>query len=84
MVARTGSWVSGALSMAQRNMAFGRLSKTTPSTSITSSFGFFTLVFFFFDSFPWALAAFFPNSAVVDIEQLAFSTTGVWTPWFTI
>lgn len=54
--------------MAHRNMALGRLSRTTASTSITSSFVFRTRSVLFFLSFPLALASFFPNKAVVDVD----------------
>jgi hypothetical protein len=50
-------------------MAFGKLSNTTPFTSITSSLGFFTLCFFLFDSLPFALASFFPNNAVEEVPN---------------
>jgi len=63
-----GGWVSGALSMAQRNMALGRDSMTTASTSMTSSLTFLTRSLRFLRSFPWARAAFFPKRAVDEVE----------------
>jgi len=66
MVANTGSCVSGAPLIVQRNMAFGRLSITTPSTSMTSSLTFLTRSARPLRSFPLARAAFFPKRAVVD------------------
>jgi len=66
MVARTGSCVSGAPSIWQRNMAFGKLSITTASISMTSSFGLRTRSVLFLRSLPWARASFLPKSAVVD------------------
>jgi hypothetical protein len=55
--------------MEQRNMAFGSDSRTTPSTSITSFLTFLTRSVLFFRSFPCALAAFFPNNAVVLLDE---------------
>jgi hypothetical protein len=64
IVAKTGGCVSGVPSIVHRNMAFGRLSMTTPSTSITSSFTFLTRSVLFFRSLPCARASFLPNNEV--------------------
>ena len=67
-MANTGSCVSGAPSIEQRNMAFGKLSITVPSTSMTSSYTFFTRSDFPLRSFPCARAAFLPYMAVFDAK----------------
>ena len=61
--------MSAAPSIAQRNMAFGRDSITTASTSMTSSFTFLTRSLRPLRSFPLALASFFPKRAVVDVSM---------------
>jgi len=60
-----GGWASGAPSILHRNMAFGKDSITTASTSMTSSFIFLTRSVRFFRSFPLARAAFLPNRVVL-------------------
>lgn len=50
--------------MAQRNMALGRESITTASTSMTSSLTFLTRSVLFLRSFPLARASFLPNRVV--------------------
>ena len=52
--------------MTHRNMALGRLSRTTPSISITSSLTFLTRSVLFFRSLPVSRASFFPNKMRVD------------------
>lgn len=60
---------SGALSSEQRNIALGSDSRTTPSTSITSSFTFLVRSDAPFLAFPSERASFFPLSSVDDIDD---------------
>jgi len=71
IVARMRGWVSRAPSILQRNIALGRASTTTASTSMTSSLTFLTRSFLFFRSFPCARASFFPKSIVGEKVMLA-------------
>lgn len=82
IVASTGSCVSGAPSMAHRNMAFGKLSSTTASTSMTSSFCFLTRSVLFFRSFPCSLAAFLPKSVSARRGQLLLAAVDVVVVWW--
>ena len=63
--------------MVHRNMAFGKDSVTTASTSMTSSFCFLTRSVRFFRSFPLARAAFLPNRVVLEKELLVLVPAAV-------